>query len=153
MNSQTNQNHTALENALKQHLKAGQLPQFEGYLLSKITNRIEYEKQLKILKPKLWSAAFTLLASIGLLVFASIYSWTAFAQTPISQFLHLIFTDSRLILDNWQDYVLSILENIPLGASALMLGAVLTSFWLIDFGTRQLINLKHLTHNNHYGKL
>ena len=111
-----------LETALKAHLRQSQLPSFDEYLLGKITGQIDYQRQLRRLLPKLWAALAFLLATLGLLVFASIDSWRAFSHSSMATFLSLMFTDFKVIFNNWQDYAYSILESLPVGATALCSG-------------------------------
>jgi|GEM_PF-1199228 hypothetical protein len=141
---------TALEQALKSHFEQNQLPDFGNYLLNKILSRVNYQRQLKILKPKLWTAIGVFLTGLGLLVLAADVSFRAFAQTPTSHYFALIFTDFSLIMANWQDYSLGILENLPLGAMALLLSCLLGSILLVDFSTHRFLNFRKTLNSLHY---
>ncbi len=139
----------ALEKAISKHLNTAQMPNFDDYLLKKIVAKIEYKKQLKQLLPKLWIACAVFIFSLGLMVVACAVFWRAFVQTSIFEFLSLTFTDFKIILDNWQDYSFSILESLPLGATAFLLGSLLASLWLINFSVNQLSKFRKLLSAGH----
>ncbi len=143
--------HVALEQAIKRHYEQNKLPDFNNYLLNKILNRLNYERELKILKPKLWTAVGIFLAGLGLLALALDVSFMTFVQTPTSHYFSLMFTDFGLIMANWQDYSLGILESLPLGALALLLSCLLGSILLVDFATHRLLNFRKALHAIHYG--
>jgi hypothetical protein len=154
--SQIQQNRTALEQAIKRHFEHNQMPDFGNYLLEEILNRLDYERQLKILKPKLWTAVGIFLAGVGLLVLAVDVSRIAFGQTPILHYLSLMFTDFNLIVANWQDYALGVLESLPLGPLAILLSSLLGSIVLVDFAANRLLNFRKAlisTHYTHHRKL
>jgi hypothetical protein len=143
---------TTLEQAIKRHFEHNSLPDFSNYLLPKILARLNYEQELKILKPKLWTAAGILACGLGLLVLAAGVSWSAFAQTPTQHYFSLIFTDFNLILVNWQDYSLGVLESLPLSALAILLSSLLGSILLVDFAGHRLLNFRKTLNSLHYGK-
>lgn len=143
---------TTLEQAIKRHFEQDSLPDFGNYLLPKILTNLNYEQELKILKPKLWTAAGIFVCGLGLLVLAVGVSWSAFAQTPTQHYFSLIFTDFNLILVNWQDYSLGVLESLPLGALAILLSSLLGSILLVDFAGHRLLNFRKTLNSLHYGK-
>lgn len=150
MNTSPQQPLAALEQALARHLQQSQLPDFNNVLLDKILDRLNYEQELRALKPKLVTAICIFLASLTLLVFAFIFSLRGFAQTPTYNYLSLMFTDFKLILANWQDYSLGILENLPMGALALLLSGFLGSIFLVDFALNRFGNFRKTLNTMHY---
>ena len=150
-NSQFNQDQTALEQALKGYFKQDDLSDFGNYLLKKVLNRLSYERQLKILKPKLWTAVGVFLTGLGLLVLALELFWNVFAKTPTLHYFSLMFTDFNLITANWQDYSLGILESLPLGNLTLLLSCLLGSILLVDFSAHRLLNFRKTLNSLHYG--
>jgi hypothetical protein len=142
---QTSQPLSALELAISGKLKSEQMPEFSGYLQEKIIRRIDYEREIKALKPKLWAAFGVMAFSVGLLAIAGDYMFKAFAQSPSYHFLALTFTDFGVMADNWQDYTFSILESLPLGALALTLGAGLASVLLTDFSIHQWSHFRKIS--------
>jgi len=148
--SQIQPNQTALEQAIKRHFEHNQMPDFGNYLLDKVLDRLNYERELKILKPKLWTATGVFLAGLGLLALAVDFSWRAFGQTPISHYLSLLFTDFNLIIANWQDYSLGVLESLPLGSLAVLLSSLLGSILLVNFSGHRLLNFRKALNATHY---
>lgn len=144
------QEQTSLEQALKGHFEQNNLPVLGNDLLPKILARLNYERELKILKPKLWAAAGMFLCGFGLLVFGLNVFWRSFAQPPISHYLSLMFTDFGLIMYNWHDYILGILESLPLGSLAVLLSSLLGSVLLVDFAGHRLLNSRKILNSVHY---
>ena len=134
-----------MEKALKQHLGQSALPEFSDYLFHKIISGINREQRamrIKKLKHQLWAAAGFLTGALVLFVVALDASLKAFAQTPTSNFLSLMFTDFGVVMSNWQDYGFSVLETLPLGAMAFLLAAVLASAVLGEYLVFQWQNLR-----------
>ena len=140
----------ALEQAIKKHLGSAQMPEFSNYLFEKIVKRVDYEQNLKTLKPKLWAGVAVLAGSLGLLAFALSVFVKAFGQTPTSHFFALSFTDFGVVMANWQDFLLSILESLPLGALVFFLSACLASVFLIDFSKKQWSSFRQISHAYHH---
>lgn len=150
MKAESQQPKTGLELAIQKQLQLSPLPEYDGYLLEKILDRLGYQERLAALRPKLWTAFSLSAASLVLLLWAVFVSVHAYAQTPIGHYLALIFSDFKTVADNWQDFSFSILETLPLGASAFLLSAILASVLLFDFSIHQFSRLRKL--NNHdYG--
>lgn len=150
MSTNLEQPNTVFEQALKKHLQQSQLPVFENLLLDKILNRLNYEQELKALKPKLALAFGIFAASLTFLVFAFVFSLRGFAQTSTFHYLYLTVTDFKLILANWQDYSLGILESLPLGSLALLLFGFLGSIILVDFAAKSFSNFRKTFGSLHY---
>ncbi|MDR3643310.1 MAG: hypothetical protein P4L74_06835 [Candidatus Doudnabacteria bacterium] len=143
--SSANMPHSPLELSISRQLKGEPMPEFSGYLLEKINLRLKCERQLKTLKPKLWLASFVMLSSLALLTFAVIFLAKDFSQSPSYRFLDLVFTDFGVIVANWQDYIYSVLESLPLGALALTLSAGLASMLITDFGVHQWSSFRKIS--------
>jgi hypothetical protein len=150
--NQTRPAEIALERALKKHFGQNHLPDFGDFLLNKVLNRLDYERELKMLKPKLWMAVAVFLSGLVFLAFGVDIFVRAFVQTPIAHYLGLMFTDYTLVLANWQDYTSSLLESLPLGSLALLLTSVLGSLLLVDFAARRFVNFRKTLNALHYGK-
>jgi hypothetical protein len=140
-----------LEIAIKKHLEQSQMPSFSNVLFDKIIVRINYERELKAMRPKLWLAGAGFLTALGLLTIAGEAFLRAFIQTPTSHYLSLMFTDFKLITTNWQDYALGILENLPLGSVSILLTSVLGSILLVDFAAQRFVKFRRATNLLHYG--
>jgi hypothetical protein len=142
---QLNKQEMLMEKTLKQHLRQNQLPEFSDYLFSKIIagiNREQRTLRLKKLKIHLWTAAGFLAGTLVLFAVALETSLKAFAQTPTSNFISLMFTDFGVVVSNWQDYGFSVLETLPLGAMAFLLAAFLASAVLGEYLVFQWQNLR-----------
>jgi len=148
---QQHDNLSSLEKAIQKHLSEACLSVSEDHLLQKSLNHLIYEKQVKALLPKVWASVCFLAGSFVLLVTSALFSWHAFGQTPTHTYFSLMFSDFGEVARNWQDYSLSILESLPLGAVAFLLSALLASAWLIDFSANQLSHFHKLTEIQHYG--
>jgi hypothetical protein len=143
---------TALEQAIKRHFKQDRLPDFDNDFLTKIFDRLNYERELKVLKPKLWAAVGTFVCGLGILAFGLDVFWRAFAQAPVLHYLSLTFSDFNLIVANWQDYSLGVLESLPLGSLAILLSSLLGSILLVDFAGHRLLDFRKTLNTIHYGK-
>lgn len=140
---------TPFESAISGSLRAQGLPGFDDVLLKKIKIRLAYEQQLKALRPKLWATAAAMALSLSFFVASIVFSWHSLMQSPAWNFLSLMFTDFKAVAINWQDFLASVLENFPLGASALVLGAVLICAVAGDFFAgfwTKFTQLKRLEH-------
>ena len=138
-----------LENAVARHFKASPKPAVPDQLYANILARLAYEQELQAIKPKLWAGFGLFAASLAVLVFALITSGHAFAQSHTWGYFSLLFTDFKTVMDNWQDYLFSILENLPLGATAFVLVSAAAWLWLTDFSVKQLKNFHHLGDAGH----
>jgi hypothetical protein len=149
MDTITQQLEKTLENGLIRHFSSELFPASLEGLFDKIMARISLEAELSKLKTRLWAALVFSAATLAVLVFAVDTSLKAFAQAPSFKFLSLIFTDFKLVADNWQDYAFSVLENLPLGAMAFLLSSALASILLLDFAGHQFKNFRKLLHRQH----
>lgn len=107
-------------------------------LLKKIMDRINAEREAISIRNKF----ITALASFLVIFVIAIPTWQYF-QTDIaisgfSQFIRLIFYDFKIVLANWQDYVLSLLETLPVFSAIavllVILGFTIALKYLSKFG-------------------
>lgn len=138
-----------LEQILQKYLQQNHLPVFDNYLLEKIMDRINYERQLKTLRPKFWQALAMLVSGLAVLIISIKLSWHPLALSPSLKYLSLMFSDFKAVLDNWQDYAYGLLESLPLGTLAFLLGGFLASLFLIDASYNGLLNYKKLLNHHH----
>ncbi len=89
-------------------------PELPARLFDKIIARIQEEERLVSLKKQFF--AFSSFAAISLTLFVPVFkSFQAeFAHSGFSQFFSLIFSDLNLIMVNWQDFYLALLESLPI---------------------------------------
>lgn len=137
----------AMEKALKRHFSR-QLELFsQNSLADKILGRLALEYRLKKLKARLYAALTFFTATVAVFIFALDLSLKAFAQTSTFKFISLFFTDFKHIADYWQDYLFSVLETLPLGHLAFMLGALLAALLLAQYSFKQLSGFRKLSHS------
>jgi hypothetical protein len=72
------------------------------------------EKTARLKRSFVFGGAF--LASIAGLIFSLLSFKTGIAQTGFSQYATLIFTDTMVVLQDWQNYAYTILESLPVFA-------------------------------------
>ena len=94
-------------------------------LYSRIINRINYEQKLLQLKRRLFLSAFFLIGAS----FTSIPLYRDFAlqikQGEFIQFFTLLFTDYKIISSYLSDYLLSLVESLPVISFALLCAIIL----------------------------
>lgn len=135
-----------LELALRQHLLQSAQNEAPQNLAEKIYSRLALEQTLAQLRVRLWAAVGALAGTLALFGFAVLSSYHAFAQTTTVKYLSLMFTDFKVVLDNWQDYASSVLETLPLGTLAFTLGALLAFSLAAEYVIKQWQNFsKQLT--------
>lgn len=96
-------------------------------LFLKVMSSIKNERRRLAMCRRFVLASITCMAAL-----LALYPvWNAFhaefLSSGFSQFLSLLFWDTRSVLDNWQDYLLSLLESFPIVNAAVLL-AVIWSF-------------------------
>lgn len=82
-------------------------------LLVKIMARIEAEKKLRVFKRKLMALGAMFISIMAFSVPVWQAFWTDITQSGFTQFAKLAFLDFRLIMTNWYDFSLSLLESLP----------------------------------------
>jgi hypothetical protein len=78
---------------------------------------------------------------------ASVLCIGAFAMSGFGHYLSLLFIDARLVLANWHDFAMSLLESFPaLGAAGLLAGiaAVLMSFRSVFTNAKKILPHSHV---------
>ena len=128
------------------HLEPPEPP--EG-LLNKIMARIHEEEQLLSTKRRLILFSIPVIISAGAFIPVINAFQAEFAQSGFSQFLSLMFSDFGLVMVNWQNFGLGVLESLPAMSIAALLTTTLVFLWSIKhlaqaikvvFNPPQLIN-------------
>jgi len=105
-------------------------------LYDRVINRINHEEKFMILKRRLILRSAGLLLSIFALIPLGIRLFSDIASSGFTQFLSLLFSDFSIVMANIGDYVLSLLELMPVLslslASAALLALVFYLAKLID---------------------
>lgn len=86
------------------------------------------EKRTSALKYRLYVFSFGLLASIAVFIPALQAFKAGLAESGFMEFLSLLSSDTRLVLNYWQSFSLSLLEALPALSLTIALAAVLTFF-------------------------
>lgn len=104
-------------------------------LYHKIIDGISYEKQLLKLKRKLFFHGAILVGLCWAFVLYLISVWQQIAQSDFFQLLNLVFTDIRIISNNFSDYILSLVEAMPI----ISFGILASIFLLVLFSTIKIL--------------
>ncbi len=122
----------------------------ETVLLNKIMLRIEFEKKALLLKRKIAVFSVILVASFGALIPAIKGAYSGFAMSGISSLFSLLFSDTSIVLQSWENFSLSLLEVLPINgilmAVALLVVCSASAKFLFKNlkgfqNTKQLINI------------
>ncbi len=113
------------------HLKPQEPP---AGLLGKIMARIHEEERLMSIKKRFILFSITVLISTGALIPAMNAFQEEFAQSGLTQFLSLLFSDLGVVLASWQEFGLAVLESLPITSITALLFIFLVFLW----------SLKHL---------
>ena len=137
-----------IDEMLKTVLSESQEPSAD--LLSRIILAIERRQRFyAIIKVSVSLAGLTV--SGGLLFLAAAELSRQLAQSGMLRILSLVFSDTWLILANWQTFVLSILESLPIGPIILVASGALIALTSLKCILENLpkINLRLILNGNH----
>jgi hypothetical protein len=81
-------------------------------LFDKILTRVDKERAKVFFVKAFWARSIAFL-SFALTVFFVKALFTSFATTGFSQYFSLIFSDSKLVLTFWREFLLSLAESLP----------------------------------------
>lgn len=105
------------------------LAQPKNDLYDRVINRINCEKKIAEMKIKLIFRFFGLLLSILALIPLSFMLFSDISESGFLDFVSLIYSDFSIIMYNISDYVLSLLEIIPLLSLILSSAALFVSIF------------------------
>jgi len=105
-------------------------------LLEKVLGRLKEKRRAAILKKIFWHSLGVTVSGIALIVTFQMAK-ADFANSGFWQFFSLIFTDSKILVSYWQNYILSLLETLPAINLILLLGSasfflILLKYWIKD---------------------
>lgn len=98
-------------------------------LLDRIIARIHKEEQLMSIKKRLFLFSTTILVSAITFVPAISAFKEEFAQSGFLQFVSLLFSDFWLVIADWQNFGLAILESLPAMSITAFLFTALVFLW------------------------
>lgn len=108
-------------------------------LLSAIITRINIAKRrTAIIKFALCSSA-SFLSSLVIVV-ACVWAAQSFYETGFEEYVRLMVSDSALVATYWQDFILSLVESLPILEVALLLLATLS---FLGFARLAIRNIKN----------
>ena len=100
----------------------------ETELLSKVFIKIQKEQSKSIKKQKIiWSAS-----SFVFSIFTITTGWHAIssvASSDIGNYVSLMFSDTGSIMNFWKEFVISIIESLPIIGIGLFLLSIYLLFW------------------------
>ena len=108
------------------HLKPPEPP---TWLLGAIMARIHEEEQLFSVKKRLAIFSTMFLASAGAFVSAFRLFQDGFVESGFLSFSSLIFSDLNLVVANWQDFGLALLEALPAFSIMVVLATMFMLLW------------------------
>jgi len=86
----------------------------EKRLFNQIMFRIKAEQRKAVLKRKIGIFAFVLAVSFVGFVPAFSMAWTGIANSGFIQLFSLAFSDTKIVMTYWQNFILSLLESLPI---------------------------------------
>lgn len=106
-------------------------------LFERILKQI-HDEQLMRMKRRLILICFGLTVTVGGVIPLFRLMETGFAQSGSMQMALLIFSDFSIIMADWQNFCVAILESLPVVSIAVFLSAVLGAIYLLAFLCRDL---------------
>ena len=99
-------------------------------LLGKVMDGIAEERRLIPIKQRIFILSLGLAGAIVCFFPAFKMLKTGFSESGFWQFFSLIFSDAGVVLANWQNYVSSLLETLPVMSLILFLAVI---FFVLEF--------------------
>lgn len=118
-----------------------------GGLLEKVLSRLEKEQKILALKRRRIIFSFGAVISALGLIPAYLALQASLAESGFFQFFSLIFSDSEIIAAYWQNFVLSLLESLPIINLAIFLAVIMAFLEFLKLLTK---NLKFISRPNNY---
>ncbi|PIT90111.1 hypothetical protein COU23_00350 [Candidatus Kuenenbacteria bacterium CG10_big_fil_rev_8_21_14_0_10_36_11] len=108
-------------------------PEPRPRLFERVWNRLQKEKQLLIVKRKLFLISIlSVITGVGLApVSKSVY--INFAESGFFKFFSLIFSDFNAVMASWKNYLISLLETLPVMNLILLLAVFLIFLEALKF--------------------
>lgn len=115
-----------------------------AYLLGKIMERIEKEERILMLKKRI---AFFFTGLFGLmtgLIYVFRLAQTTIVESGFSQYFSLLFSDTAIVTNYWQNFFITLLETFPITETAVSLFFILLILQVIKFLAKDFKNIKNL---------
>lgn len=104
-------------------------------LFAKVMSGIITERKLQI-RRRLFGIFILLLASAAAIIPAGQAFWLDVTNSGLNLYLTLAFSDLGAILNNWQDFSLTLLESLPVVSAAIMLGVIIVILLALKFAVQ-----------------
>jgi hypothetical protein len=117
----------------------------------RIAMRIHEERLVLSIKRRLVLFSLGLAASLVVLVFSFHSFQTGIASSGFSDFFSLLFSDFRIVTYYWDNYILSLLESLPIFSLAVFSAAIFSFLELLKLTARdakEILRPVHLIHNH-----
>lgn len=102
-------------------------------LLNKVMSAINNERARLVVIRNLVIAS---LAGVGA-IFSSIFAWISlsreFTASGFGRYFSLVFSDIKIVLPNWQDFSLSLLESFPATNAAVFIAVIVILMVSVKF--------------------
>ncbi len=125
------------------------VPEPSPSLLGRVTKRIEIEKKRLVLMRRAVLFSLATIASAGAFAEAARFAGAGLAESGFAQFFSLIFSDYGTVLADWKDFVLSLLEALPVTDLLFVFLCVLGLIYSVRFLIRDMKILNSFTHLKH----
>lgn len=122
-------------------------PEPPGELFDRIMSRIRAERRLLTIRRRLTLFSAIIIASA--VAFVPVYQMVqaGFAESGFNEFFSLIFSDTGIVMAYWQNFILSLLETLPIMNIILLLALALIfleTFKYLVKDIKIIINAKQL---------
>lgn len=118
-------------------------------LFSKVMNRLKAEKRLRQIRRRVFIFSAIFVLSCLAFVPAVIYAWREFESSGFGSYFSLIFFDFKTIASSWQEYILTLLESLPVFGLAAVLVVVFTILSSLRALAKNLFKIR-MSLNNGY---
>jgi len=110
-------------------------------LFDRIINRLRLEKRILSIKRRI--VIFSACSLVSAAIFVQVFkiTWAGFSASGFGQFFSLLFSDFRIVAGQWQNFLWSLLESLPI--TDLILFLLVT--WILFQSLKSLAkNLKNI---------
>lgn len=125
-------------------------PEMPDNLFEKIMRRIQKERQFSILKRRVMILSIGMIGIIGAgaaFIPAFKMARTELYESGFPYFLSLIFSDFGTVVAYWQNFIMSLLETLPVMGLAILLIIILVFLGSLRFLARNVKSIFILTTN------
>lgn len=107
-------------------------------LFNKVIDRIQKERRFLIIKWQLFIFSIGAICSAIAFIPAFQMVKTGFTESGFIQFFSLLFSDFKIVVAYWQNFIFSLLETLPVMSLVILLVVVLVFLESLRFLTRDI---------------